>query len=58
MNSAVFCAISFLSLFVFRLYISNNWLMKSCPRRRLEFFKEITATEVVLEVGSIVRFAQ
>ena len=57
-NSAVFWAISFLSLFVLRLYISNNWLIKSCPRCKLEFFNEITATEVVLEVGSIFRFSQ
>ena len=58
MNSAVFWAISFLSLLVLRLYISNSWLMKSCPRCRLEFFRDITATEVVLEVGSILRFSQ
>ena len=57
-NSAVFCAISFLSLFVLRLYISSNWLIKSCPRRKLEFFKETVTTEVVCEVGTITKFPQ
>ena len=57
-NSAVFWAISFLSLFVLRLYISSNWLIKSCPHCKLEFFNEITATEVVLEVGAIDKLLQ
>ena len=43
-----------LSLFVLILYISNNLLIKSLPRCTFEFFNDMTATEVVLEVGSIV----
>ena len=52
-NSLVFSATSFLSLFVFRLYISINLLIKSCPRCIFVFINETTATEVVFEVGAI-----
>ena len=52
-NSLVFSATSFLSLFVLRLYISINLLIKSWPRCILVFINETTATEVVLEVGVI-----
>ena len=55
MKSAVFWAISFLSLFALILYISSNLLMKSLPRRISEFFNEITTTEVFFEVGDIER---
>ena len=52
-NSLVFSATSFLSLFVFRLYISINLLIKSRARCIFVFINETTATEVVLEVGAI-----
>ena len=52
-NSLVFSATSFLSLFVFRLYISINLLIKSRARCIFVFINETTATEVVLEVGTI-----
>ena len=53
-NSLVFSATSFLSLFVFRLYISISLLIKSCPRRIFVLTNETVATEVALEVGAIV----
>ena len=53
-NSLVFSATSFLSLFVFRLYISISLLIKSCPRCVFVLTNETVATEAVLEVDAIV----
>ena len=55
MNSAVLWATSFLSLLALILYISSNLLIKSLPRRALEFFNDITTTEVIFDVGDIDR---
>ena len=52
-NSLVFSATSFLSLFVFRLYISINLLIKSWARCIFVSISDTTATEVALEVETI-----